>query len=163
MVRHGAAPVLLVRAFAPAFGGLRSALVPLDGSALAEEALPLVGTLATRPLEHVRLLRAVTDESDEGAAGRYLDQTAARLSGSGVQVSTQVKVAPPAKAIADAAAHFDLVILSTHGRGGFARWRHGSVATRAIAHLGTPTLLVRVRPPAPLPAVPLEEAALVIS
>jgi nucleotide-binding universal stress UspA family protein len=162
MVRYGAAPVLLVRAFAPALSGLRTALVPLDGSLLAEEVLPLVETLATRPLEHVRLLDAVADESDEGTAGRYLDQIAARLRASGVQVSTQVKLAPPAEAIADAAAHVDLVILSTHGRGGFERWRHGSVAAQVIAQLETPTLLVRARPPTTLTVGPIEQAALVV-
>jgi nucleotide-binding universal stress UspA family protein len=108
------------------------------------------------------LLQAVTEQSHEGTAGRYLDRVAARLRASGVQVSTQVKLAPPAEAIADAAAHVDLVILSTHGRGGFERWRHGSIATHAIAHLQTPTLLVRARPPATLTVGPMEQAAPVV-
>jgi nucleotide-binding universal stress UspA family protein len=159
MVRYGTSPVLLVRSFAPALSGLRTALVPLDGSPLAEEALTLVETLATKPIEHVRLLRAATDENDEDTAGRYLDQVAARLRASGVQVSTQLKLAPPPEAITEAAAHVDLVILSTHGRGGFERWRHGSVASHAVAHLATPTLLVRVRPLATLMPGPMEQAA----
>jgi nucleotide-binding universal stress UspA family protein len=42
----------------------------------------------------------------------------------------------------------DLVVLGTHGRGGFGRLLLGSVAERALRMAGRPTLIVRPHPPA---------------
>ncbi len=161
MAREGTAPVLLVRAFAPSLTPLLSALVPLDGSVLAESALPMGEALAIRPVAEVQLLRAVNVESDRAMAGLYLDRIADRLRAFGVKVSTTVEVGPATEVIARAAERVDLVVISTHGRGGFERVRYGSVATEAIRNLATPTLLVRVRPPANL-AVRSQDAAEVL-
>jgi nucleotide-binding universal stress UspA family protein len=161
MVRDGTAPVLLVRAFAPALSALLHALVPLDGSALAETALPMVEALAIRPVAEVQLLRAVNMESDRAIASLYLDGIANRLRAYGVKVKSTIVVAPAVEAIARAAERADLVVISTHGRGGFERIRYGSVATDAIRNLATPTLLVRVRPLS-IPAVRSSDAAEVL-
>ncbi len=147
IVREGTAPVLVVRALAPEVVTLHRALVPLDGSALGEATLPLVEALAVTPIEEVRLLRAIDAESERAEATKYIETVADRLRSFGLKVNWTVEAAPPAEAIARAAAGVDIVILGTHGRGGFDRLRHGSVATAAIRELAIPVLLVRARPP----------------
>jgi nucleotide-binding universal stress UspA family protein len=148
LVREGAAPVLLVRPFTPsesmpAEPTYETALVPLDGSALAEEALAMVEALAGKPLRRVVLLRAIAEVDERTAAVAYLDQVAERLASAGLQIEIRVEMDQPPGAIARAAKAVDLVILSTHGRGGLDRIRHGSVAVQATRHLTTPTLLLR--------------------
>jgi nucleotide-binding universal stress UspA family protein len=104
----------------------------------------MAATLAGKPLRHIQLLRAISEESERAEASRYLDLVAHRLAHlDDVEVTTSVKHGAPVDAIHEAAAGQDLIILSTHGRGGIQRLRHGSVAERATRHLNTPTLLVR--------------------
>jgi nucleotide-binding universal stress UspA family protein len=143
MVRHGTVPVLVVRAFTAPVAQLDTALVPLDGSPTAEAALPMVEKLAGKPLRAVRLLRAIGFHEDAAEARNYLSAIANRLAGAGLDTSVDVRVAEPARAIAEAADGVDLVILATHGRGGLDRLRHGSVAEAALRDLPRPVLLVR--------------------
>jgi nucleotide-binding universal stress UspA family protein len=143
MVREGTAPVLLARSFTPTETQLETALVPLDGSNVAEAALPLVEHLAGRPLRSVQLLRAVAKRDEEAGALTYLQGIASRLSSLDVQVTNTVVHDQPTDAIAEAAQRVDFVIISTHGRSGFDRLRHGSIAEKATRTLATPTLLVR--------------------
>jgi nucleotide-binding universal stress UspA family protein len=145
MVRAGNAPVLLVRAFSPARSALETGLVPLDGSALAERALPMVETLAGKPVRRVRLLRAISTPDHRYAAMQYLERIAQRLATHGLEAEFDVRTEDPADAIRHAASGVDLVILSTHGRGGLDRFRHGSIAERAMRELPTPVLLVRAK------------------
>ncbi len=155
LVREGNAPVLVVQAASPVDRSLESALVPLDGSPLAELALLMVEALAGRPVRQVRLLRAVADLDERPAAHDYLEQVAKRLTGAGLTVSTAVPVAEPTEAIAAAAADVDLVVIATHGRSGFDRMRHGSVAERVTHDVQTPVLLVRaIQANAPRSTVP---------
>jgi nucleotide-binding universal stress UspA family protein len=88
-------------------------------------------------------LRAISEPNEEASATEYLQNVAKRLSAFGVEVTVAVEREPPSQAIAQAATQTDLVILSTHGRGGWDRLRHGSVAERATRTLAAPTLLVR--------------------
>jgi nucleotide-binding universal stress UspA family protein len=143
MVREGITPVLLARSFTPTTTHLETALVPLDGSDVAEAALPLVEHLAGKPLRSVQLLRAIAKRDEEGPALSYLQDIASRLSPLGIQVTNTVVHDKPTDAIAEAAQRVDLVIISTHGRSGFDRLRHGSIAEGATRTLATPTLLVR--------------------
>jgi universal stress protein A len=57
-------------------------------------------------------------------------------------------VGEPAMAILDAAeaGKFDLVVVATHGRTGFAHMILGSVAERVVRRCPTPVLTVRPRP-----------------
>jgi nucleotide-binding universal stress UspA family protein len=148
LVREGTAPVMLVRPFTPLESTpsepqLERALVPLDGSALAEEALLMVEALAGRPVRSVVLLRAIGAADERAMAIAYLDQVAQRLAGAGVQTKIRVELDNPARAITQAASEVDVVILSTHGRGGLDRIRHGSIADQATRQLPIPTMLVR--------------------
>jgi nucleotide-binding universal stress UspA family protein len=128
MVRDGRVPVLLVRRSTPPDVNLETALVMLDGSGVAEQVLPTVEQLAGRPLQTVILFRAVTNPDDAGIALRYLQDVATRLERAGLGVEPRVVLGDPRHTVNAAAADSDLVILCTHGRSGFDRVRHGSVA-----------------------------------
>ena len=143
LVREGISPVLVVRSFSPGVSWTERALVPLDGSALAEQALPMVETLAGKPLKWVKLLRAVASSSEVAAATAYLAPVAVRLANAGLEVIPEVRIDSPAEAIQAEGQAVDLVILATHGRGGFDRFQHGSVAEETMRHLAAPLLLVR--------------------
>jgi nucleotide-binding universal stress UspA family protein len=146
LVREGSTPVLVVHGASPADGVLESALVTLDGSPVAELALPMAHSLAGKPLRHFQLLRVVATRDDLAPAREYLDRVATRLTAQGVTVSTDVQIDEPAPAIAAAALGVDLVILATHGRGGIDRVRHGSVAEAVTRQVPIPVLLVRTIP-----------------
>jgi len=155
LLREGTAPELMIPAFASAEPRFTRAVLPLDGSPLAEQTLPLVEALAGKPLASARLLMALGDhtvrlpshpehEATEPQATEYLDGVATRLTKAGISVDVSVVGGHAVEAIEAAAADADVVIMSTHGRGGLDRWRHGSVAERATRHTTIPRLLVRV-------------------
>jgi len=157
LVRDGSAPVLLIPAFGDREPRLARALVPLDGSPLAEQALFPLEELARKPLTDVVLLQVLEDEvHEEGrraassmeVAEGYLREIARRLSRLGLMAEVSIAKGEPSEAIRQAADSVDVVIMTTHGRGGFDRWRHGSVAERAARHLPVPRLLIRSLPAA---------------
>ncbi len=144
-------------------------LVPLDGSPLAEAALPMAEeVLRDNPDATLVLMRAawatalpgVDPISAEVAAVKeaeeYLEQVAARLRQRGVgRIVTSVWYGSPASSIVEAAEarKADLIIMSTHGRSGLGRLILGSVAESVLRGTRTPILLVRAaRAPVDRPA-----------
>lgn len=137
---------------------LRRLLVPLDGSRLAESVLPASMSLAEHLHARVTLLHVmeraapVTVHGDRHLSGvaeaeTYLVGVAARCS-PGAQVDRHVhpnKEDDVAKSIIDHAADLgaDLIILSTHGRGGARRVLFGSVAQQVLRGGTRPVLLIR--------------------
>jgi nucleotide-binding universal stress UspA family protein len=117
----------------------------LDGSGVSEEALPIIEALAGHPLQSVRLFRAVREPRDQGPAETYLNGVARRFDAAGLQTEVLVEAGDPAALVERAARGTDVVVLSTHGRGGFDRLRHGSVAERVVREVPMPVLLVRAR------------------
>jgi nucleotide-binding universal stress UspA family protein len=145
LIREGTAPVLLVRSFGPETASLERAVLPLDGSPLAEAAVTMVEGLAGKPLKSVELCQAVAEPEDRQAAIPYLEAVADRLRTTGLEVTVAATVGQPNKIIQAAAKGNDLVIMATHGRSGLDRLRHGSVAEYALRELSVPLLLVRPR------------------
>jgi nucleotide-binding universal stress UspA family protein len=145
LVREGTRPVLTVRGSVPPDAKLDRTLLLLDGSGPAEEALPLAETLAGKPLRSVTLFRAVADPQDRSPAETYLRGVAARLADKGLKTEVQTDLGEPRHVVENAASGHDLVILCTHGRSGFDRLRHGSVADYVIRHVDKPVLLIRAR------------------
>lgn len=151
-------------------------LVPLDGSARAEAALPYAHAVAWATGAEVALLMAVPLAGAHGLtaaeAATYLDARAAPLRDAGVRVSSRVLDGDPADVILEQAEWLDAaaVVMATHGRGGVQRLMAGSVAARVLGEARRPLLLVRPlahRGPAgiarivvPLDGSPLAEAAL---
>ncbi|HSR32719.1 MAG TPA: universal stress protein [Anaerolineae bacterium] len=139
----------------------RRILVPLDGSSLAEQALPHAAAQAQRFEAEVVLLKVLeplpqasfsspvvvrkAEELSAQLAREYLDRVAARLQeqGLGTQVST-VEGKPYVEIIQYAEQHaIDMMVMSTRGHSGWSRWLLGSVADRVVRGATVPVLLVR--------------------
>ena len=140
---------------------LRRILVPLDGSPLAERALPVAVSLARKADTSIELVGVqpfiVEYTGDAVMAGgviereaarqleRYLEQTALHVrQNSGVSVSCQILHGDPAARIAALARarRAGLIVMTTHGRGGLARFWLGSVADQLLRVTRTPVLLL---------------------
>ena len=144
VLRHGAAPVLLMRALDGPVS-LQHAVVPLDGSARAEKALRILHELAGPVVREVTLLRVIAAPDEGPAAERYLDEVAQRLHGMGLVCERRVARGDPAQVIIDVAGTDKLVVMATHGRSALTRWALGSVADRVARHGAAAVLLVRAR------------------
>ena len=138
-------------------------LVPLDGSPLAEAALGHAHRLAQCFDSQVVLLRAVVSpytivapdlvlagqgiDQDllQQQAEQYLQTQAGKLAAQGIVVRTVACLGPVAEAILDHARSLevDVIVMSTHGRGGVSRWVYGSVADRVLQAAPCPVLLIR--------------------
>lgn len=139
-------------------------LVPLDGSKLAEQALPTALKLATAVGGEIILMRVPQyhevmtmasvggemppvalsgDDSTEAEA--YLNELALFHQRDNVHFSTRLGDGDPASAIVDIAAaeQVDLIVMSTHGRTGLARWAMGSVAEKVLRAATVPILILR--------------------
>src|SRR5919202_7128286 len=140
LLRHGTAPVLLVRPFGDPVS-LEHAVVPLDGSALAEEALRVVKGLAPDVVREVTLVRAIEGPERRSGAENYLAEAAQQLQVDHLACRRQVELGNAAQVILDVAGPDKLVVMATHGRSGLTRWALGSVADR-VAHGGAAAVLL---------------------
>jgi nucleotide-binding universal stress UspA family protein len=144
---------------------LTQIVVPVDGSPMAEAALPLAETLAAHcqvPLVLLRVVETVSLsfadstgigfasypqvlESLQEAAESYLQQLTTTMGSKGFSVQTEAPVGLPADLIVGYAHEHpgSLVVMTTHGRTGLAGFVLGSVARRVVQHGNTPTLVVR--------------------
>jgi nucleotide-binding universal stress UspA family protein len=119
-------------------------LVPLDGSPLAEVALPYADGIARAMGAPLRLV-AVLDAGADELAGRApaLRTHLERVTQTGTEQYLELTATMPEEILA--AADEDqvaLIVMATHGRGGVARWRIGSVADKVMRLSSHPTLLV---------------------
>ncbi len=144
---------------------MRLILVPLDGSLFAERALPVALDLSAR--HHAKIVLVAVHESALPTAvghgivleprfdsemrhglARYLDVTAAAIRADDATIDVDVKLldgAPVPTIDAYAVRHgAELIVMTSHGRGGPARWMMGSVADGLARRLHTPVLIVRV-------------------
>ena len=171
LVRHAPMPLLLVRPGAewpedllePLFCRV---LIPLDGSAMADDVLDHAISLATPDATVYTLLTvvvplpllshsspnfdAVAESSgvahQRDVAQAHLTGMAAELRESGALVETRVVMHQrPAQGILDAAdeEHADSIALSTHGRGSVSRLLLGSVADKVVRGATVPVLIYR--------------------
>lgn len=136
---------------------LRTILVPLDGSALAERALPVALDIARRAGGSVHLVRAhvplaivgataegvftqdmlAADDTMRERAVSYLDTHALNLARDwGVAVTAHIVDGTPATGITEVAEEVSatLIVMTTHGAGGFAPGWLGSVCDAVIRH-----------------------------
>ncbi len=140
-------------------------LVPLDGSKLAEQALPYAREFCKGEVEiilfqvvHLPIPLAAPDVNmavplpdpkellDEALA--YLNEIAESLRQEGARVSVDaVERDVVADAIVDYAKEhdIDLIVMTTHGRSGLSRLIFGSVAESVVRHAPCPVLLVRAK------------------
>jgi nucleotide-binding universal stress UspA family protein len=142
---------------------LKTVIVPLDGSPLAEQVLPCVVDLAKKMKLEMVFMRAyalppavTADEygaySDEllnqleAEARDYLADKVKEVKDQGVEKASSVvnigyggeEIITLARKTAD-----NFVAMCTHGRSGIKRWVLGSVAERVVRHSGDPVLIIR--------------------
>ena len=138
-------------------------IVPLDGSQLAERAVPYAIRLAQASRARLVLTQAVfaspsaTPGSADREAGQletsaearaYLAQMAESMSGQVGPVEITVPCGRPAEKILEAIVEYqaDGVVMTTHGRTGFDHLLHGSVTEAVLARSNVPVFVVYARP-----------------
>jgi len=134
----------------------RKILVPLDGSAFAEAALPLALALSSKTKADVHLVTVVEPipafayEDWESAAKEwseaYLAAVAERISGAaGGKVTTALHSGHVVETLLNEAgsADADVVVMATHGRGMLSRAWLGSVADGFMRGAEIPVLFAR--------------------
>ena len=169
LVQRARTPLFLVRPGAePAEPAtpMQSLVVPLDGSDLAANALPLVEDLAKALDLPVMLLRILPQgppysvgpqlypypadllQYSELAALRDLKATADGLRSRSVTVQWEVRFGDPGPAIIEYAARTPgaVTIIATHGRSGPGRWPLGSVASKIVRASANPVVVIRPTP-----------------
>ena len=127
-------------------------LVPLDGSVLAERALPYARAIAARKGSEIMLFTVATSDPamqlDRPLKG-YLQQQADDLQSKGIKVSASVAHGSAADQIISFAEkhNVDLIIASTHGQSGITRWTLGEIARKMLYGTYIPVLLVKSNAP----------------
>lgn len=173
VARHAPVPTLIVR------GGRQPAttipltriVVPLDGSALAEQALPIATALSGTIGLPVHLVRVIDFDpvrgtveagvvaanayvkahaADISLADTYLAEQVQRLRNKDVATTSELRTGAPASELLDAIQEGDLVVLATRERGSIQRWFLGSVAEELVRRAAGPVLLVRATAQVPL-------------
>jgi len=138
-------------------------LVPLDGSSLAESALPHAATVAAAFGAEVLLLRVIPVRQRSGAApmdiidrrlcqaeaGAYLDAVAADRPIRGLSVETQVCQGQPAEQIVETVSRrmVDLIVLTTHGMGGCTTFPVSGTAHKVISRSPASVVMVPATEP----------------
>jgi nucleotide-binding universal stress UspA family protein len=140
----------------------KRALVPLDGSPVAESIIPFLVQIAG-PLDMsvvlVRVLEPITPIVGDGTqpvvvddlpartrdAEEYLAPLAATLRAYGIAASWAIRRGRPDREIIAAArdAGADLIAMSTHGRSGLGRLLFGSVAEQVLRSADVPVFMMR--------------------
>jgi len=146
---------------------LKHILVPLDGSAQAELALPHAVALAAL-FDAVVVLLRVAEADDPGHGGvdpirwrlteqrgaEYIQRIAADLTAKGVRTRWEVTVGKPAEQIVDYARlnDIDLIVFTTHGRGDATAFALGGTAHQIAEGAGVSIMLVPAAKPSQIPA-----------
>lgn len=138
-------------------------LIPLDGSPLAEQALPHAIAQAERFQAELVLLRVFVplprrpflpegalkraEEAMNVLAYEYLERVAAAVQEHNIPVQVVTTEGRPHLEITQFAEtnQVDLIVMATRGESGVSRWLLGSVADRVVRGASVPVLLVRAR------------------
>lgn len=145
-------------------------MIPLDGSTLAEQALPLGVSLAqeiasTGADSVLQLVQVVPTpdpfmpistpdglitqvdviETFRATGQDYLDNMKEQLTEAGITVKTHLLEGDAAKELAMLANREEVayMVISTHGRGGLSRWTLGSVADKVLHLIERPLIIMR--------------------
>lgn len=176
VLRHAIIPTLVVRpgdeASTEGEARIAAVTVTLDGSSLAEEALPTATRIATAlsvPLTLLRVIPSlaylasagwdagysayypVSDESEhdeEQAVEQYLEAVATRLRASGLDVRTCWERSGTSHATETITAVLakqpsGIAVMASHGRGGVLRWALGSTTEAVLDQSPCPILVIR--------------------
>jgi nucleotide-binding universal stress UspA family protein len=171
VVRHARVPIALIRhdsKFRLPEEKISRLIVPLDGSERSSHALPLAFEIAQPSGSRIDLLHVIVPMSvaeygagvDPGyvppevyasmmddlelVAREDLETAAKACARAGVAADTHSPLGTPADSIFHLAedVHADLIVMSTHGRGGASRVLMGSVATSIIHRSHIPVIVL---------------------
>jgi nucleotide-binding universal stress UspA family protein len=148
-------------------------LVPMDGSDLAAAALPAAKAIAAKFGSKLVLVTvmvtgaaslalganaviggvtdpaAITTEVDARveAAKAYLSATVEQLAEENLTAEYEVRAGSPGDGVVDAAqqAGAELIVMSSHGRGGLGRLIFGSVAKHVAGRAPMPVMIIRAK------------------
>jgi nucleotide-binding universal stress UspA family protein len=164
-------PILIIRGMAQPPADVappQRILVPLDGSAMANQVLPLALKLAAQLQSELLLLRVVpptmvippelrfgplsgtardiTNDLFERAQSELHD-LGLRIQQPGVHIKTHTVIGQAAESILDESERQQagLIIMATHGYSGLRRWALGSTTERVLHAARIPLILVRSR------------------
>jgi nucleotide-binding universal stress UspA family protein len=129
----------------------RRVLVPLDGSELAERAIPYAKTIAKTKGSELILFTvsiAAVEQLDRPMKA-YLELNANALQSQGIKASIAIAYGNVADEIVSFAdkSNIDLIIISTHGYSGIKRWVLGSVARKVLYGTCVQVLLTKSKSP----------------
>lgn len=152
---------------------LQTIVVPLDGSTLAECAVPIALGLLSPDMGRLILMRVPVYTEMQPAIGAeynmfwpeirdepssfrrvyedaeaYLAHVATRCERRGITVEKRVEEGDRAGAVIDVAADVgaDLIVMTTHGRTGISRWIIGSITERVLHDAPCPVLAIHAQP-----------------
>ena len=131
-------------------------LIPLDGSSLAEQALPYALTFAKKgyselvliqvhePILSGRAAAMMAERKIRLEAELYLNQIARRIQANNIQVKSTIVVgAAPGEILRFAEKQqINLIAMSKRGQSGVTRWLIGGVAERVLRRARMPVLIV---------------------
>jgi nucleotide-binding universal stress UspA family protein len=121
-------------------------LIPLDGSELAEQAIPYVEQLAPKLKSEVIFITVcLPGDPLEQALTEYIERRAEKFQSLGVETRSLCIEGEPAASIIDFSRKNDisLIVISTHGRTGVSHWPLGSIADKVVQMSHIPVFLVR--------------------
>jgi nucleotide-binding universal stress UspA family protein len=147
VARAVSVPVLLVpRSHVASDPLIERIVVPLDGSDLAESAMPTAHALARHLAVPLHLLRVIDPRREtpgnHEAARRYLSDRAERH-GIAPDLTWDVRSGDVTATLANAVASADLVVMVSHGYDGIRRLLFGSVTDALILRGQAPMLVLR--------------------
>lgn len=138
-------------------------LVPLDGSPLAEAALPYAQELAKVEGAEIIILRIPDmvelkfpareyanslrkQREAEEKAEEYVNDKVAALNKEEIKAEGITRDGPVLETILAVAeeTHADMIAMSTHGRIGLQRWLKGSVADKVVHYSHIPVMLIHL-------------------
>jgi nucleotide-binding universal stress UspA family protein len=133
-------------------------LNPVDFDEYSTKATPVAAELATNgagkmfllhvvpmTLEHRGLSTTVDSHRSQTAGARTRLEEIARVYAEGASYDLLTRLGDPTQEILKAAKQLaaDVIVMTTHGRKGFSRVLHGSVAENVIREAACPVLVVR--------------------
>jgi nucleotide-binding universal stress UspA family protein len=126
-------------------------LVPLDGSELAERAMPYAQTIAKTMGSEITLFTVsiASVEQLDRPMKAYLELKVKELQAQGIKASSSVAYGTVPDEIVGFADrnNIDLIIISTHGYSGIKRWVLGSVARKVLYGTSVQVLLIKSKAP----------------
>ncbi|CAN5830723.1 hypothetical protein BH20ACI4_BH20ACI4_24080 [soil metagenome] len=123
-------------------------IVPLDGSAIAEQVLATARSFARTYGAEIKIIAIDGKDANEETQSNldeYLEMVSGLIKADGLNASCQVRTGKPSEEIAAFAReeNADLIVMSTRGKFEVGQFISGSTTQKVLELTSTPTLLIR--------------------